>query len=55
MGTTAYVSGGKLEWDPKKECFTGADKKAVKKANQWAYRPYENGWMLKHPYYKGWA
>ncbi len=55
MGTTAYVSGGKLGWDSEKERFVGTDKEAVEKANKWAYREYENGWSLKKPYYKGWA
>ena len=49
MGTSAYVSGGRLDWDDKKEKFTGADKKAAKKANKWAYRPYQNGYSLKNP------
>ena len=55
LGTTAYVAGGKLDWDAPNERFVSADRKAAKKANQWAYRPYENGWSLKPPYYKGWA
>lgn len=55
MGTTAYVSGGKLGWDAEKERFTGSDQDAVKKANDWAYRPYENGWSLQKPYFKDWA
>lgn len=54
MGTTAYVSGGRLDWDAEKERFTGKDKRAVKKANQWAYREYENGWSLDSPHYKTW-
>mgnify|MGYP001028986068 CR=1 FL=1 len=55
MGTCAYVAGGRLEWGADQERFYGRDKKAVKKANAWAYREYQNGWMLKPPYYKGWA
>lgn len=55
MGTTAYVAKAALEWDAEKQRFCGADKKGVKRANAWAFRPYENGWSLKPPYYKGWA
>lgn len=55
LGTTAYVAGGKLGWDAEKERFTGTDEASVKKANDWAYREYENGWSLKKPHYKGWA
>jgi predicted dehydrogenase len=55
MGTTAYVAEGKLEWDEKKQRFAGRDRKAAKAANKWAFRDYENGWMLKAPYYKNWA
>ena len=54
MGTTAYVAGGQLEWDADREKFTGPDKSAVKKANRWAFRPYENGWSIGPPYYDGW-
>ncbi len=54
IGTTAYVSGGKLDWDSSAMKFKGADADAVKKANDWAYRPYQNGWMLKAPYNEGW-
>ena len=53
MGTCSYVAGGaKLGWDAEKQRFTGGDSDAVKKANQWAYREYLNGWSLKKPYYK---
>jgi len=52
MGTCAYVAGAKLNWDPANQNFTGGDTEAVEKANHWAYRPYENGWSLKAPYYK---
>lgn len=56
IGTCAYVAGGgTLEWDTENERFTGSDKRMVKRANAWAYRKYENGWMLRPPYYKGWA
>lgn len=54
MGTTAYVTGGRLEWDAEKERFGGNDKGAAKKANAWAYRPYQNGWSLGTPYYRDW-
>ena len=51
MGTCSYVAGGaKLGWDPATQKFTGGDAEAVKKANEWAYRPYLNGWSLKAPY-----
>lgn len=47
MATCSYVAGcAQLGWDAKHERFTGKDRKAVKKANHWAYRPYENGWKL---------
>ena len=53
MGTCSYVAGGaKLGWDAEKERFTGGDADAVKKANDWAYRPYLNGWSLTAPYQK---
>jgi len=55
MGTTAYVSGGRLNWDAKNSKFTGPDEGAVKKANEWAFRPYQNGWSLKKPHNKAWA
>lgn len=51
MGTCSYVAGGaKLGWDAAKNQFIGGDAEAVKKANAWAYRPYQNGWSLKAPY-----
>jgi len=54
IGTCSYVAGGaKLAWDKEAQKFTGADKKAVKAANDWAYREYLNGWSLKAPYYRG--
>ncbi len=54
LGTCSYVAdGAKLGWDKEKQKFVGADKKAVKMANNWAYREYQNGWSLKAPYYRG--
>lgn len=51
MGTTAYVAGNKqLGWDADKQRFTGDDTDAVKKANKWAYRPYQNGYSLEKPW-----
>lgn len=50
MGTSAYVAGGRLGWDDKTLMFTGADEAAVKKGNDWAHRPYQNGYSLKAPY-----
>ena len=51
MGTTAFVAGNKqLGWDADKQKFTGEDGEAVKKANNWAYREYQNGYSLKKPY-----
>ncbi|MCP4644276.1 MAG: Gfo/Idh/MocA family oxidoreductase [bacterium] len=46
MATCAYVGGGKLFWDNDTEKFVGGDPEATKKANEWAYRPYENGYKL---------
>ena len=46
MGTAAYVSGAKLHWDPATKKFTGGDSEAVKVANEFAYRPYNNGYTL---------
>ncbi|MCH7908073.1 MAG: Gfo/Idh/MocA family oxidoreductase, partial [Candidatus Hydrogenedentes bacterium] len=54
MGTSAYVAGGRVHWDAEKQRFFGKDKPAVKKANAWAYRKYENGWSLESPYYDDW-
>ncbi|MBI4558364.1 MAG: Gfo/Idh/MocA family oxidoreductase [Candidatus Hydrogenedentes bacterium] len=54
LGTTSYKVGSKLTWDAEQERFVGEPKNLVKKANKWAFRPYQNGWMLKPPYYKGW-
>lgn len=53
LATCSYVAGGaKLGWDKETQKFTGGDKKAVKEANDWAYREYNNGWSLKAPYYR---
>ncbi len=50
----APISGGAMiEWDHDTQRFVGGDTEAVKKANQWAYREYKNGWSLKAPYYIG--
>jgi predicted dehydrogenase len=46
MATCAYVGNGKLFWDKTKEEFVGGDPVATKKANEWANRPYENGYKL---------
>jgi predicted dehydrogenase len=46
MGTSAYVAGAKLGWDPVTNRFTGGDAEAVKTANDFAYRPYLNGYEL---------
>ena len=47
MGTSAYVSGGRLGWNNDTLKFTGQDTDAVKKANDWAHRPYQNGYSLE--------
>lgn len=52
-GKCTYLANAKLQWDPKTLKFTGKDGDAVKIANDWAYRPYQNGWSLKAPYYEG--
>ncbi len=49
MGTCAYVADGKLKWDAATEKFVGEDE-ATKRGNEWAYRPYLNGWSLKAPF-----
>ncbi len=54
MGTCAYIAGGKLEWDAERERFHGGDDRAVRAANHFAYREYQNGWSLKPPYYNEW-
>lgn len=46
MGTCSFVAGEKLHWDAEKEKFYGGVKKATKKANNFAYREYQNGWKL---------
>lgn len=54
LGTCSFVAGGeKLGWDKEKQKFTGANRKAVKTANNWANREYQNGWSHKAPYYRG--
>ncbi|MCH8204204.1 MAG: hypothetical protein IID09_03525, partial [Candidatus Hydrogenedentes bacterium] len=50
MGTAAYVAGARLQWDAETERLTGNDEEAVKKANDFAYREYQNGYSLKPPY-----
>lgn len=55
MATTAHVSGGTLLWNAETERFEGNDEAAVRKANAWAHREYQNGWSLTSPYYKDWA
>jgi predicted dehydrogenase len=50
MGTSAYVAGGRLGWDDENYKFTGDNETAVTKGNDWAYRPYQNGYSLKGPY-----
>lgn len=55
LGTCAYLAGAKLEWDAGEERFLGKDGEAVRIANKWAYRDYQNGWSLKPPYYKAWG
>ncbi len=47
MGTSAYVAGGRLGWDDENLKFTGTDTPAVEKANEWAHRPYQNGYSLE--------
>ncbi len=53
MGTCSYVAGGKLYWDAENEKFTGGEAEVTKKGNEWAYRPYLNGWSLEAPYWRG--
>jgi hypothetical protein len=56
MGTAAYVAGNaSLEWDAENERFNGGIQEQVDKANEFLYRPYDNGWMLEKPYHKSWA
>lgn len=52
MGTCAYVAGAMLQWDERHECFHGGDRKAVRVANDFASRPYANGWQLSPPYHR---
>lgn len=53
-GKCAYLAKGNLAWDDAALKFAGNDAEAVKVANDWAYRPYQNGWSLKSPYFDGW-
>lgn len=53
-GKCTYLANAKLGWDAENVKFKGADSEAVKIANEWAYRPYQNGWSLKPPYYDKW-
>lgn len=46
MAACAYKAGAKLHWDPEEARFTCGDPEAEKKANEWAYRPYQNGYKL---------
>jgi predicted dehydrogenase len=46
MATCAYKADGKLFWDNDKEEFVGGDPEATKKGNEWANRPYKNGYKL---------
>ncbi len=39
-----------LGWDAETQKFTGGDAEAVKKANNFAYRAYNNGWSLTAPH-----
>ncbi|MCC6796496.1 MAG: Gfo/Idh/MocA family oxidoreductase [Candidatus Hydrogenedentes bacterium] len=53
-GKCAYLASAKLDWDDAALKFAGNDAEAVKVANDWAYRPYQNGWSLQSPYFDGW-
>jgi len=46
MATCAYQANGKLFWDNEKQEFVGGDPEATKKGNEWATRPYLNGYTL---------
>ncbi len=50
-GTAAYIGGGKFGWDHEKEVFTSGEAEALKKANAFVNRPYENGWSLEKPWH----
>ena len=52
IGLAAYIGGAQLDWDDDNNTFTGPDSDAAKKANDFAYREYQNGWSLKSPYMK---
>jgi len=43
--------GCTLEWNAETQRFTGGDAEAVKRANNFGYRPYQNGWSLEPPYH----
>lgn len=53
MGAAAWIGGARLDWDNDNDRFTGPDKEAARKANDFAYREYQNGWSLTAPYVKG--
>jgi predicted dehydrogenase len=55
MGKCAYLAGDRLFWDAEKERFDGKNKDAVKIAQEWGFREYDNGWSLKAPYCKNWS
>ncbi len=40
-----------LDWDAETQKFAGGNAEAVKIANNWAYREYQNGWSLKAPHH----
>lgn len=39
-----------LDWEADTQKFSGGDAELVKKANNFAYRPYNNGWSLTAPH-----
>lgn len=53
-GKCAYLAKASLQWDDAALKFAGNDAEAVKVANDWAYRPYQNGWSLTSPYCDKW-
>ena len=40
-----------LDWDAETQKFAGGNAEAVKIANNWAYREYQNGWSLTPPHH----
>ncbi len=54
LGTIAYRTGHKLEWDAENLKFTGPSDEIAKAANDFAYMEYQNGFSLKAPYYDKW-